>query len=122
LKVLYLAVPNLDEFRSPSVGTRSSGWKIALQAFTIYFEGRTPRHDRHDHLPRPSDAPVKHRGYVFGLVEEVVVERLARVEDSEADDKSVLAVEHRGGCDAGGRPAPPLSPRRLGDKGGRRQS
>ena len=42
LKVLYLAVRNLDEFRSPSVGTRSSGWKIALQAFTIYFEGRIP--------------------------------------------------------------------------------
>jgi transposase-like protein len=42
LKVLYLAVPNLDEFRSPSVGTRSSGWKKALQAFTIYFEGRIP--------------------------------------------------------------------------------
>ena len=42
LKVLYLAVRNLDEFRSPSVGTRSSGWKQALQAFTIYFEGRIP--------------------------------------------------------------------------------
>ena len=42
LKVLYLAVRNLDEFRSPSVGTRSSGWKKALQAFTIYFEGRIP--------------------------------------------------------------------------------
>jgi putative transposase len=42
LKVLYLAVRNLDSFRSPSVGTRSSGWKQALQAFTIYFEGRIP--------------------------------------------------------------------------------
>ena len=42
LKVLYLAVRNLDEFRSPSVGTKSSGWKKALQAFTIYFEGRIP--------------------------------------------------------------------------------
>jgi putative transposase len=42
LKVLYLAVRNLDEFRSPVVGTRSSGWKQALQAFTIYFEGRIP--------------------------------------------------------------------------------
>lgn len=42
LKVLYLAVRNLDEFRSPSVGTRNSGWKQALQAFTIYFEGRIP--------------------------------------------------------------------------------
>jgi transposase-like protein len=42
LKVLYLAIRTLDEFRSPSVGTRSSGWKKALQAFTIYFEGRIP--------------------------------------------------------------------------------
>ena len=42
LKVLYLAVRNLEEFRSPQVGTRSSGWKKALQAFTIYFEGRIP--------------------------------------------------------------------------------
>jgi transposase-like protein len=42
LKVLYLAVRNLDEYRRPNVGTRSSGWKQALQAFTIYFEGRIP--------------------------------------------------------------------------------
>jgi transposase-like protein len=42
LKVLYLAVRNLEEFRSPTVGTRSSSWKMALQAFTIYFEGRIP--------------------------------------------------------------------------------
>ncbi len=42
LKVLYLAVRNLEEFRRPSVGIRSSGWKQALQAFTIYFDGRIP--------------------------------------------------------------------------------
>jgi putative transposase len=42
LKVLYLAVRNLEEFRRPNVGIRSSGWKQALQAFTIYFEGRIP--------------------------------------------------------------------------------
>jgi transposase-like protein len=42
LKVLYLAVRNLDEFRGRNVGTRSSGWKKALQTFTIYFEGRIP--------------------------------------------------------------------------------
>jgi putative transposase len=42
LKVLYLAVRNLEEFRSPNAGIRSSGWKQALQAFTIYFEGRIP--------------------------------------------------------------------------------
>src|SRR6516225_2439706 len=42
LKVLYLAVRNLADYRSPNVGIRSSGWKEALQAFTIYFEGRIP--------------------------------------------------------------------------------
>ena len=42
LKVLYLAVRNLEEFRSPHTGIRSSGWKQALQAFTIYFDGRIP--------------------------------------------------------------------------------
>ena len=35
LKVLYVDVRNLDEYRGPTVGTRSSGWKKALQAFTI---------------------------------------------------------------------------------------
>jgi hypothetical protein len=40
--VLYLAVRNLDEYRGTTVGLRSSGWKQALQAFTIYFEGRIP--------------------------------------------------------------------------------
>jgi transposase-like protein len=62
LKVLYLAVRNLEEFRSPTAGLRSSGWKQALQAFTIYFEGRIPTHDRHDHLHRRSDAPGRDRG------------------------------------------------------------
>jgi transposase-like protein len=42
LKVLYLAVRNLEEFRGPNTGIRSAGWKQALQAFTIYFDGRIP--------------------------------------------------------------------------------
>jgi putative transposase len=42
LKVLYLAVRNLEEFRGRNIGIRSSGWKQALQAFTIYFDGRIP--------------------------------------------------------------------------------
>jgi transposase-like protein len=42
LKVLYLAVRNLEDYRGRNVGIRSSGWKQALQAFTIYFEGRIP--------------------------------------------------------------------------------
>jgi hypothetical protein len=40
--VLYLAVRNLDDYRGPSIGTRISGWKQAVQAFTIYFDGRIP--------------------------------------------------------------------------------
>jgi hypothetical protein len=39
---LRQAVRNLEEFRRPNVGIRSSGWKQAQQAFTIYFEGRIP--------------------------------------------------------------------------------
>jgi len=41
---LWLAVRNLEEEenRGPNVGIRSSGWKQALQAFTIYFDGRIP--------------------------------------------------------------------------------
>ena len=42
LKVLYMAVRYLEEFRSSGTGIRSSGWKQALQAFTIYFDGRIP--------------------------------------------------------------------------------
>src|SRR5499427_6533414 len=42
LKVLYLAVRNLEEFRTANTGIRSSGWKQALQAFTVYFDGRIP--------------------------------------------------------------------------------
>ncbi|MPZ63549.1 MAG: IS256 family transposase [Propionibacteriales bacterium] len=42
LKVLYLAVRNLEDYRRPNVGIRSSGWKKALQSFTMYFEGRIP--------------------------------------------------------------------------------
>jgi hypothetical protein len=54
-RALYLVVRNLDELR-PAVGTRGCGWKQALQAFAIYFAGRIPHHDRHDHLRRRSDA------------------------------------------------------------------
>ena len=42
LKVLYLAVRNLEDYRGRNVGIRSSGWQEALQAFTIYFDGRIP--------------------------------------------------------------------------------
>jgi hypothetical protein len=40
--VLYLAVRNLEDYRGRNVGVRNSNWKQALQAFTIYFEGRIP--------------------------------------------------------------------------------
>jgi putative transposase len=42
LKVLYLAVRNLQDYRRPNTGIRSSEWKQELQAFTIYFDGRIP--------------------------------------------------------------------------------
>jgi putative transposase len=42
LKVLYLAVRNLQDYRTPNTGVRISGWKQALHAFTIYFDGRIP--------------------------------------------------------------------------------
>jgi hypothetical protein len=42
LKVFYLAVRNLDDYRGPSVGTRSFELKQAVQGFTIYFDGRIP--------------------------------------------------------------------------------
>ena len=57
LKVLYLAMRNLEEFRGPNVWIRSSGWEQALRAFTSYFDGRIPtRENRHDHLHRRQDA------------------------------------------------------------------
>jgi putative transposase len=42
LEVLYLAVRNLEELRTPNTAIRSSGWKQELQAFTNYFDGRIP--------------------------------------------------------------------------------
>jgi len=42
LTVLYLAVRNLEDFCRPTLGLRSAGWKQALQAFTIYLDGRIP--------------------------------------------------------------------------------
>ncbi len=42
LKVLYLAVRNLDEYRGATVGIQSSGWKQALQAFTDLLRGTHP--------------------------------------------------------------------------------
>lgn len=39
-KVLYRAVRNIEDYSSPNVRIRSSGWKQALQASAIYFDGR----------------------------------------------------------------------------------
>ena len=47
LKVLYLAVRNLQDYRRPTVGIRSSGWKQALQAFTITSKAGYRRNDQH---------------------------------------------------------------------------
>jgi Transposase, Mutator family len=59
LKVLYLAVRNLEEIRRPSVGIRNSRWKQALPGVRHLLRGPNPDpHDRcHDHLHRRSDAP-----------------------------------------------------------------
>jgi hypothetical protein len=38
-RLLYLAVRHLDDYRGPSVGIRSLGWKQAMQAFTSYLDG-----------------------------------------------------------------------------------
>lgn len=38
--VLYLAVRNLEEFRSPGHRDPQPGWKEALHPITIYFDGR----------------------------------------------------------------------------------
>ena len=51
LKVLYPAVRNLEEFRSPNVGIRSSGWQQALQ-------GSRPRYTW---LASPAAALSSHR-------------------------------------------------------------
>jgi putative transposase len=42
LKVLYLAARNLENTVRPRSGSAARGWKQALQAFTIYFDGRIP--------------------------------------------------------------------------------
>jgi hypothetical protein len=36
-QVLYLAVRNLDEYRGPTVGTRSSGWKLTGKPWSGHF-------------------------------------------------------------------------------------
>src|SRR5262245_12349804 len=42
LKGLYLAVRNLEEYRRPNVGTRSSGWKQAIQSVHDLLRGTHP--------------------------------------------------------------------------------
>jgi hypothetical protein len=58
LKVFYLAVRNLEEFRRLNTGIPQFGVEQGLTAFTIYVEGRIrPHESRHDHLHSRSDAP-----------------------------------------------------------------
>jgi putative transposase len=57
LKVLYLAVRNLDEFRSPTVGTKSSAGNKPCKHSPSTSRGGSPPHDRRAHLHKPSDAP-----------------------------------------------------------------
>ena len=50
LKVLYLAVGNLDEYRGATVRTGSSGWKKRCKRSRSTSRDESPHHDRHDHL------------------------------------------------------------------------
>ena len=49
--MLYQVMRDLEEFRSPNAGIRKRGWKQALQAFTIYFDGLIP-------IPWPAPRPL----------------------------------------------------------------
>ena len=40
LKILYLAIRNIDQQRGGELGTGTQGWKQALNAFAIAFPGR----------------------------------------------------------------------------------
>lgn len=42
LKILYLAITNIDQQRGGELGTGTQGWKRALNAFAIAFPGRLP--------------------------------------------------------------------------------
>lgn len=60
LKVLYLAVRNLEEFRSPNTGIRSAGWnrRCGSRCSRSTSTGGSPPHEnRHSHLHRRPDAP-----------------------------------------------------------------
>jgi hypothetical protein len=57
-KVPYLAVRNLEEFRRPNAGIRSSGWnRRCRRSRSTSTGGSRPHENRHDHLHRWSDAP-----------------------------------------------------------------
>lgn len=58
LKMLYLAVRNLENSRRPSVGTPQLGLEQAMQRSRSPRSG-FPRHDHHDHFTREPDAPVR---------------------------------------------------------------
>jgi hypothetical protein len=53
--VLYLAVRNLDEFRSSSVGTRARGGSKRCKRSPSTSRDESPPHDRHRHLHTPAD-------------------------------------------------------------------
>jgi len=68
LKVLYLAVRNLDEYRRPNVCTRSSAGNKRSKRSRSTSRDASPHHDRHDHLPerrtplRASECPAATAG------------------------------------------------------------
>ncbi len=40
LKILYLAIRNIEQQRGGELGTVTQGWKQALNAFSVAFPGR----------------------------------------------------------------------------------
>jgi transposase-like protein len=56
LKVLYLAVRNLDDYRRPNVGSAVPGGNRRSRLSRSTSRDESQAHDRHDHLHRRLDA------------------------------------------------------------------
>ena len=57
LKVLYLAVRNLEDYRARNVGSAARGGNRHSRRSRSTSKDESQPHDRHDHLHRRSDAP-----------------------------------------------------------------
>ena len=59
LKVLYLAVRNLEDYRGPNAGSGARAGNRPSRRSRFTSKDESQPHDRHDHLHRRSDAPVR---------------------------------------------------------------